>query len=375
MKDWTLEQQISICEIPAPPFKEAARAAEFARRLTHLGLRNVRIDSVGNVIGEYPGVDEQRLVALAAHLDTVFPEGTDVTVKRSGDTLRAPGIGDNCRGLTVLLSVARALQENGVQPGKTILFVGTVGEEGPGNLRGVRHLFDSELGQRIEYFVAVDNAGAELATRAVGSNRYRVSFIGPGGHSYGAFGMPNPAHALGRAVARIADIQIPERPKGTFNVGVIGGGTSVNSIAAEAWFEMDLRSESPQVLSALDAAFNRAVQGAVAAERARWPRSSVPLEVKIDTIGIRPAGSQPDTSAIVNLAITSARVLGFMPRIEASSTDANIPLSRGIPAIRISGGGIGRDSHSLNEYYIDGEHPYLGPQWALMIVLTLAGVM
>jgi acetylornithine deacetylase/succinyl-diaminopimelate desuccinylase-like protein len=375
MKDWTLEQQISICEIPAPPFKEAARAAEFARRLTEIGLRNVRIDAEGNVIGEYPGVADDRVVALAAHLDTVFPEGTDVTVKRSGDTLRAPGIGDNCRGLTVLLSVARTLQESGVQPGKTILFVGTVGEEGPGNLRGVRHLFDSELGPRIEYFVAVDNAGAELATRAVGSNRYRVRFIGPGGHSYGAFGMPNPAHALGRAVARIADIQIPERPKATFNVGVIGGGTSVNSIAAEAWFEMDLRSESPGVLAALDTAFNRAVHGAVAAERARWPRSTVPLEVKIDTIGIRPAGSQPDTSAIVNLAITSARVLGFMPRIEASSTDANIPLSRGIPAIRISGGGIGRDSHSLNEYYIDGEHPYLGPQWALMIVLTLSGVM
>jgi acetylornithine deacetylase/succinyl-diaminopimelate desuccinylase-like protein len=187
--------------------------------------------------------------------------------------------------------------------------------------------------------------------------------------------MPNPAHALGRAVARIADIQVPQRPKATFNVGVVGGGTSVNAIAGEAWFEMDLRSESPEVLSALDAAFNRAVQGAVAAERARWPRSTVPLEVKIDTIGIRPAGSQPDTSAIVNVAITSARALGFTPRIEASSTDANIPLSRGIPAIRISGGGFGRDSHSLSEYYIDGEHPYLGPQWALMIALTLAGVM
>lgn len=371
---WTLAQQISICEIPAPPFAEQARAAEFARRLGALGLQNVRTDSVGNVLAERRGRSARPVVVFAAHLDTVFPEGTDVRVRRSADTLRAPGIADNCRGLAVLLAIARALRDPNVRTDGTILFVGSVGEEGEGNLRGVRHLFDRELAGRVDYFVTVDGAGTGITTAGVGSNRYRVTYHGPGGHSYGAFGMPNPTHALGRAIARIADLQVPQSPRTAFNVGVIAGGTSVNSISGEATMDVDLRSESPAALRTLDSAFHTAVSAALAEERARWPLSREPLSVRIDTIGIRPAGVQPDTARIVRIAIDAATALGFTTRGGASSTDANIPISRGIPAIEMDGGGSATGTHSLSEMYVDGQRGWIGPQWAALIVLTLAGV-
>jgi tripeptide aminopeptidase len=370
--EWTLQQQISICEIPAPPFREQRRAEEFARRLRDLGLANVRIDGEGNVIGERSGAAAAPLVVLGAHLDTVFPEGTDVSVRRSADTLRGPGIADDCRGLAVLLAVARVLRDSNVPVAGTILFVGTVGEEGEGNLRGVRHLFDAELAGRIDYFVAVDGAGLDITSRAVGSNRYRIRYYGPGGHSYGAFGMPNPIHALGRVMARIAGIQVPSRPKTTFNVGVISGGTSVNSISESATMSLDLRSESPAALAALDSAARAAVMAALADERARWT-SRTPLDVQIDTIGIRPAGTQPDTALIVRTARDIGVSLGFTPRREAGSTDANVPMSRGIPAITIDGGGSASGTHSLSEMYVDGPRGWLGPQWAMLIVLQLAG--
>lgn len=371
--EWTLQQQISICEIPAPPFHEQRRAEEFARRLRELGLGNVRVDTEGNVLGERRGAAAAPLVVLSAHLDTVFPEGTDVTVRRSADTLRGPGIGDDCRGLAVLLAVARALRDSNVRTAGTILFVGTVGEEGEGNLRGVRHLFDRELAGRVDYFIAVDGAGHDITSAAVGSNRYRVTYFGPGGHSYGAFGMPNPIHALGRAMALIADIRVPCVPKTTFNVGVIGGGTSVNSISEAASMSLDLRSESPVELARLDSAARTAIARALADERGRWPESRRALEVRMDTIGIRPAGTQPDTALIVRTARDVGVSLGFIPRINASSTDANIPISRGIPAITIDGGGSGSGSHSLSEMYVDGPNGWLGPQWATLIALSLAG--
>lgn len=371
--EWTLQQQISICEIPAPPFAEQARAEEFARRFTALGLRNVRIDAEGNVLGERPGTAERPIIVLSAHLDTVFPEGTDVRVRRSADTLRAPGIGDNCRGLAVILAVARAMRDTQLRTQGTIVFIGTVGEEGPGNLRGVRHLVDSELRDRIDYFITVDGAGQGVTSAGVGSIRYRVAFRGPGGHSYGAFGIPNPAHALGRAIAKLADIQVPSSPRTTFNVGVIGGGTSVNSIADNVWMDLDMRSVSPAELQRLDATVRAALNAAVAEERARWPGSRMPLEVKIDTIGIRPAGFQPDTARIVRTALETGRAAGLNPRTGASSTDANYPISRGIPAIEMDGGGSGRDSHSLEEMYVDGPDGWRGPQWVLRLVLALAG--
>jgi len=376
--DWTLEQQVSICEIPAPPFGEARRAEEFRRRLVALGLADARIDAEGNVIarrrGALPAGRARRpTVVLSGHLDTVFPESTNVTVTRQGTLFKGPGIGDDCRGLAVLLAVARALASAGVQTQGDILFVGTVGEEGPGNLRGVRHLFTKEMKDSIDYFISVDGTGLGLTSRAVGSHRYRVTYEGPGGHSYGAFGMPNPAHALGRAIAGIADLRVPTDPKTTFNVGVLDGGTSVNSIPAAAVMHVDLRSESPGALDSLDAGFRAALARALDAEHARWPESRVRLRLRIDTTGIRPAGAQPDTARIVRAGLDAARALGFTSELTSGSTDSNLPMSLGIPAITIDGGGEGRGSHSLAEQYDDGERGWLGPQWAALLVMSLAG--
>ena len=371
---WTLDQQVSICEVPAPPFKEAARAAEYRRRLEGLGLINVRIDREGNVIAERAGSGKGPTVVISAHLDTVFPESTDVRVKRAGTRFAGPGIGDDCRGLAVLLAVARAFQQSKVATRGTVLFVGTVGEEGAGNSRGVRHLFDRELAGKIDYFISVDGTGLGVTSRAVGSHRYRVTFSGPGGHSYGAFGMPNPIHAMGRAIAKIGDLQVPTSPKTTFSVGVVQGGTSVNAIAGEASMDVDMRSESAGALDSLDRAFRAAVAAARDEEAGRWPTSSVAIMARIDTIGIRPAGSQPDTAAIVRAALGAGRVLGFTSETSASSTDANVPIALGIPAITIDGGGQGEGSHSLEEWYDDGTNGWLGPQWAALIVATLAGV-
>jgi tripeptide aminopeptidase len=375
---WTVDQQQTICEIPAPPFKETKRGLEYKQRLEALGLRNVRIDSIGNVIAERRGLGSGPTVVIAGHLDTVFPEETDVRVKREGTKMSGPGIGDDCRGLAVVLAVARAFENAGLQTRGTVYFVGNVGEEGPGNLRGVRHLFNSEMKGKIDYFISVDGTGLGVTSRAVGSNRYRVTYKGPGGHSYGAFGIPNPIHALGRAMAGIADLQVPASPRTTFNVGIIEGGTSVNSIAFAGAMEVDMRSESPQSLAALDAQVMRIINQSLQAENARWPgerAARAMLTVQIDTIGIRPANSaQTEASPIVATAFAAAKVLGFETDASASSTDANLPMSLGIPAITIDGGGRGQGAHSLTESYDDGPNGWLGPQWAALIVAALAGV-
>lgn len=372
---WTLEQQISICEIPAPPFKESVRAAELVKRFQSHGLANVRIDTEGNVIGERRGTGGGPTVVLSGHLDTVFPEGTDVKVKRQGTRLTAPGIGDDCRGLAVLLAVARAVNQSRVQHPGTILFVGTVGEEGPGNLRGVRYLFRSPP-QRIDYFISVDGAGLGLVTGAVGSHRYLVEFQGPGGHSYGAFGMPNPIHALGRAIAKVSNFEVPRSPRTTFNVGIVSGGTSVNTISPKGAMEVDLRSESPAELAAIDAKLRTAVQQAMDEENARWPqaRAGSKVAVKWTDMGVRPAAPASDTSHIARVALAAGKSLGFTAPTGPSSTDANIPMSLGIPAITIDGGGEGRGSHSLGESYDDGAEGWKGPQWALLTTVMLAGL-
>jgi acetylornithine deacetylase/succinyl-diaminopimelate desuccinylase-like protein len=371
---WTMDQQVSICEIPAPPFGEARRAAEYRRRLAALGLRNVRIDAEGNAIGERPGSGDGPTVVIAGHLDTVFPEATNVRTRRVEGRIYGPGIGDDCRGLAVVLAVARAFQRAGVRTSGTVIFVGNVGEEGPGNLRGVRHLYDKELKGRIDYFISVDGTGLGLTSRAVGSNRYRVTYKGPGGHSYGDFGMPSPIHALGRAISRMSDLQVPATPKTTFNVGIVRGGTSVNSIAFEAAMDVDMRSESAQALADVDARVRRMVADALDAENARAQDPKARLTVVIDTIGIRPAGTQADSSAIVRAAQAAAGALGFTVRPGASSTDANVPIGLGLPGITIDGGGRGGGAHSLDEWYEDGEKGWLGPQWAALIVLALVGV-
>lgn len=373
--EWTLQQMVSICQIAAPPFMEAERAKAFSARLTELGVTGVRIDHEGNVIGEIKGSAPGPTVMLSSHLDTVFPEGTDVTVKRDGGKLTGPGIGDDCRGLAVTLAVARQIINSRVPFSGRILVVGTVGEEGSGNLRGVRALFTSALKDSVDFFLSVDGTGFGITNRGVGSNRYRVRYHGPGGHSYGAFGMPNPIHAMGRAIAKIADLEASTSPRVTFNVGRISGGTSVNSISGEGIMEIDLRSESPQALAAIDAQLQNALRAALNEERARWPNSRVPLDLAIDTIGIRPAGSIPDTAFIVRAAQGAARTMNVNAPLSASSTDANFSMSLGIPSITIDGGGRGFGAHSLDEYYEDGTEGYKGPQWVLLVVLGLTGVM
>ena len=370
---WTVDQQVSICEIPAPPFQEERRAAVLKKRFEALGLRNVRIDSIGNVIAERPGTGGGPVVVIAAHLDTVFPEETDVKVKRDGTMLRGPGIGDDCRGLAVLLAVAKAMGAASVRTQGTVYFVANVGEEGPGNLRGVKHLF-AKPPAKIDYFISVDGTGLGLTSKAVGSNRYKVSYKGPGGHSYGAFGMPSPIHALGRAIAKISAIQVPRTPKTTFNVGIVEGGTSVNTISPLGAMEMDLRSESPEELAKLDALFRKAVDEALTEENARWPQSRARVTVDVQSMGIRPAAAPPDSQRIIQTAQAAARALGFETPGSASSTDANWPMSLGIQAITLDGGGQGQGAHSLTESYDDGDRGWLGPQWALLTIAMLAGV-
>ncbi|MEO8201598.1 MAG: M20/M25/M40 family metallo-hydrolase [Gemmatimonadota bacterium] len=371
--EWTLAQQQSICEIPSPPFKEHARAVEFSHRLIAAGLSHVRLDSIGNVIGERPGRGRKPVVVLAAHLDTVFPEGTDVSVHRDGTRMRGPGIGDDCRGLAVLLTVARAMTRADLKLEGTVLFVGTVGEEGLGDLRGVRYLVD-QLRNDLDYFVTVDLSDMEVSNRAVGSHRYEVRYYGPGGHSFNNFGMPNPIHALGRAIAKISALVVPLDPRTTFNVGVINGGSSVNAISGQATMQVDLRSESAAELDSLDSRFHQAVEHALQEEKSRWPQSSDPLQVEIRSLGLRPAGQLPDSSRILRVVQEAARSLGDSVVLGPHSTDANVPLSRGIQAIAIGHGGHGEAAHSLNESYDDGEHGWRGPQWALLVVTRLAGL-
>jgi acetylornithine deacetylase/succinyl-diaminopimelate desuccinylase-like protein len=366
----TIEDQIRICEVEAPPFKEAKRAEVYARMFRDAGLQNVRIDKEGNVLGDRPGSQPRPRVILSAHLDTVFPEGTDVKVKRDGNILRGPGIGDDCRGLAVLLAVIRAMNQAKIQTPGTITFVGTVGEEGLGDLRGVKYLFNEGMKGQIDRFVSIDGTGLGITHIAVGSLRYRVTFKGPGGHSYGAFGrIPNPLHALGRAVETISQFEVPADPKTTFNVGRVGGGTSVNAIPFESWFEMDMRSASPSALQALDAKFHRAVDEAVKAEDARWKTGA--LKVDKQLVGNRPAGQTPQNSPIVQAAVSVTRALGFTVSLDEGSTDSNIPMNLGIPAITIDGGGRGTGSHALDEAF-DPTNSWQGSQRALLLAIALA---
>lgn len=371
---WTLDQQVALCEIPAPPFQETARGEYFRAQLVSLGLEHVRADREGNVIGELRGSSPGPTVILSGHLDTVFPEGTDVTVTREGTRLIGPGIGDDCRGLAATLAVTRALKLSEVPFAGRLLVVGTVGEEGPGNLRGVRALFTSPLKDSVDFFISVDGTGIAITNGAVGSARYRFTVKGPGGHSYGAFGLVNPIHAVGRAIAAIGDMQVPTEPRTTFSVGLIDGGTSVNTISASASFDLDMRSESMATLSEVDATVQKLVAKAVADEQARWPNSRGALTLEIDTIGIRPAGSTPDSARIVRMALAAADSLDVYAPLNASSTDANFPISLGIPAVTVDGGGVGRASHSLEESYDDRTDGFKGPQWILLFVSGLLGL-
>ena len=376
---WTLEQQRTICEVPAPPFKEQARGLEMKRRFEALGYKT-RIDSIGNVIAERRGDGTWPALVVAGHLDTVFPEGTDVTVKTTGTRMKAPGISDDCRGLATVLAVARAYALGQIETKGTIYFVANVGEEGPGNLRGTRYLFERTLKDSIDAFISVDGGGnpADVTTHAVGSIRYKVTFKGPGGHSYGAFGTPNPIHALGRAIAMIGDVTVPATPKTTFNVGVVEGGTSVNSIPFSGAMEIDMRSVSEAELKKVDAQVLALLAKARDAENARWNATDPARKISftIDTIGIRPANSsQTENAPIVVAAAKAAKELGLTRmRYVATSTDANYPMSIGVPAITVNAGGEDAGSHSLDEWYDDGADGFLGPQFTAILIAIIVGL-
>ena len=366
----TLDLQARLCEIPAPPFQEAARAQELLRLFQELGLRDVRQDAAGNVIGVRPGRAARPNLVFAAHLDTVFPAGTPIKVVRQGALLKAPGIGDDARGLAVLLAVIAALNHARLETHGTITFVADVGEEGLGDLRGVKCLFLDSLKGQIDRFVSVDGTGLGITHLGVGSNRYKVTFHGPGGHSFASFGMANPIHAMGRAIAKIDALDVPREPRTTFNVGRVGGGTSVNAIPFEAWMEVDLRSAGPAALQDLDTRFLAALQQAVAEENARWDHRD-PVRVTADSLGVRPAGQTPADSPIVRTALAVSRALQLEEALEEGSTDANLPMSLHIPAITIAGGGSGSGAHSLEETF-DSTGSWRGTARALLLAIALA---
>jgi tripeptide aminopeptidase len=365
-----IDEQVRLCEIPAPPFKEAERARAYAEAFRAAGLKNVRIDKEGNVLGERPGRAARPHLVFSAHLDTVFAEGTDVQVTRNGTVLRGPGIGDDCRGLAVLVAVSRALNAGKVETAGSITFVGTVGEEGLGDLRGVKTLFGETLKGRVDRFVSVDGDGFGITHVGVGSHRYRVTFRGSGGHSYDNFGIANPLHALGRAISIIADLRVPAEPRTTFSVGRVGGGTSINAIAAEAWMEVDLRSSDPAALDALDARFRQGIQKALALENDRWAQNGR-LTVSIEKVGDRPAGRLPRDAPIVQTAVAVAKALGVAAPLNEASTDANVPMNLGIPAVTVGSGGRGTGSHTLQETF-DTADSWKGTQAMVLLAIALA---
>jgi acetylornithine deacetylase/succinyl-diaminopimelate desuccinylase-like protein len=371
----TRTDHIELTQIPSPPFGEELRARRYVEMLREAGVESVEIDAEGNVIARRAGTGDGHVVALAAHMDTVFPEGTDVEVRIEGDKLMAPGIGDDTRGMIVVLTVLRALNQARVRTEADLLFIGTVGEEGLGDLRGVKHLF-REDGPRIDSWIAVDGGGADRVVHGgIGSHRYRVTFKGPGGHSWGAFGLGNPAHALSRAVFHF-DEQAAELvatgPKTSYNIGRIGGGTSVNSIPFEAWLEVDMRSGNPESLAAIDAVFHEAVARALA-EQNEVRRDGDPLTVDLEMVGDRPSGSIDPQSPIVQRAAAATRFFGLEPRFGSGSTDSNFPISRGLPAITIGRGGKGGGGHSLREWWTN-EDGHIAIQRALLIVVAEAGL-
>jgi tripeptide aminopeptidase len=373
--DRFVRELVALTEIPAPPFKEAARAKAYLAMLTESGLADVEMDAVGNVMGIRRGTTAGPLLAVVAHLDTVFPEGTNVKVRRDGTRLMAPGIGDNTRGAALMLAVVRAMNAAKIETKRDILFVGNVGEEGEGDLRGVKFLLQKgRYAGRIGQFVAIDGGDLGSLTRGgVGSLRYRVTFKGPGGHSYGAFGLVNPAFAMGNAIAKFSRLQVPASPKTTFNVGVVSGGTSVNSIPAEVQMVVDMRSVSCGELKKVNEAFLALVRGAVDEENAARSTREGRIAADARLIGDRPCGETALHAPIVQTATAAVTAFGLTPSYGISSTDSNVPMSLGIPAITIGRGPGGR-AHSPDEW-TDVAKPAAveAVQVALTIIIAVAG--
>ncbi len=372
----TTEEQIRITEIPAPSFQEGNRAAYLKKQLAAAGLR-VESDATGNVIGEWAGSSPDILM-VTAHLDTVFPADTDVHVKREGGRLLAPGISDNGTGLAALLALAKAFHEAKIKTKMTVLFVADVGEEGEGNLRGMRALAEAYR-KHLKYVIALDGSATEyVTTAALASRRVEISITGPGGHSWSDFGLPNPIHALARGIAHFVTVRVPETPRTSFNVGEIEGGTSVNSIPSQTSMKVDLRSESEQELSKLEGHLREAMQMGIdeemsAARERGMAGSTSLLDLKINVLGVRPAGDLPENSPLLAALLAADNQVGNRSRRERSSTDANIPLSLGIQAISLGAGGRSGGAHTLEEWY-DPVGRELGLQRVALTLLGVAGL-
>lgn len=369
---WVTDQQIRLTEIPAPEFDEARRGAALAELFAASGFQ-VRTDKTGNVVAERPGSDAKGVILVAAHLDTVFPAGTDVRVKRSGSGLAAPGISDNGAGLATLTGLARALAESRMRTTKTIVLAGDVGEEGEGNLRGMRALIDAYAG-RLGAVIAVDGPSIEhITTQGIASHRLEAVVTGPGGHSWSDFGTPNPITAIARGIVQFSAAPIPSDARSSYNFGEIEGGTSVNSIPARSAVKVDLRSEDEAELARMESSLRDALQAGVKAEIAATKSGSAVLQLDFKSLGMRPAGKLPDDSPLLATIRNVDRYLGNRSRLERSSTDANIPLAMGIPAVALGGGGAGGGSHTLDEWY-DASGRELGLKRLFLTVVSLAGV-
>jgi tripeptide aminopeptidase len=375
--DRTVADIVALTEIPAPPFKEEVRAKAYRAMLEAHGLTDVEIDAEGNVMGLRKGTGSGPLVVVSAHLDTVFPEGTNVKVRREGSKLYAPGVADDSRSLAVLLAWVRALDAAEIRTKSDILFVGTVGEEGAGDLRGVRYFFGKgKYKDRTKAFFSVDGIDPSHVTHVgVGSKRYRVTFKGPGGHSYGAFGIVNPMAAMSKAIVDLYAIQAPASPKVTYAASVTGGGTSVNAIPDQVFTEFDMRSEDAAELAKLETRFKAIVNAAAEAEnKARSTRVGA-VSAELTSIGDRPAGRTPKDAAIVATTTAAAEALGYKPALNASSTDANAPMALGIPAVTIGSGGTGGRAHSLDEWIdVEKDASVKGMSVGLAAILASAGV-
>lgn len=402
----TLREHLEMCQIPAPSYEEGEKAEYVRKKMVDAGLSDVHIDEVGNVLGTWKGTGNGPRIMIAGHTDTVFPRETDLTLKKEGERYSCPGIGDDTRAVAELLSLARALNATGIRGEGDIIFCANVCEEGLGDLRGIKHAFKdmskttvsqkteamenvqisgkteaiksrtfaNELENHYDGFISIDDKNTSgIIYQAVGSERYLVTFHGTGGHSFTGFGIPNPIHAMGRAIAKISDFQTPKNPKTTFSVGVINGGTSVNVIAAECSMLVDMRSVDAGELEKLSAKFHQAIENAVQEENARWEDKDNRITVTFEQKGKRPAGTQDKSCQIVQAANAANQALGMETLyIGAASTDANIPISLGIPAITVGWGGKGGGEHTIHEWYEHTES-WKGPQRDLLLLLALSG--
>lgn len=370
----TLKDHIYLNEIPAPPFGEMERAKAFAEMLQKTGVDSVWIDSIGNVIALRKGTKRNKTVALDAHLDTVFPEGTDVKVNINQDTLFAPGIGDDTRGLAILVSVLKTMNEFKIKTESDILFIGSVGEEGLGDLRGVKYIFEKKE-VAIDSWISIDGGGIDRVNyKGLGSYRYRVTFKGPGGHSWGAFGLANPHHALAAGIHSFvlqADQYTLDGPRTSYNIGRIGGGTSVNSIPFSSWAEIDIRSYRPERLDELEVILKESMENGLE-EQNEIRRHGRPLTLEIEKIGFRPSGELSPDLPLIQRTFAIVKSFGIEPSITRGSTNSNTPISLGIPAVTIGRGGEAAWAHSLLEWWANKDG-YKGVQFALLLLLSEAG--